>query len=136
MTEAQRTQSKHFTCLNSLGPFMLTLDKYSAIPSLLWFQSSFKAYLVDSNPVGKMLSEFRTTDTMQYFFCILGCTLSLLIFIGRPKVLMNSFSFFTLWLLYLSHYSAGDRFMSFQWDILLLETGFITIFFAPNWHTL
>lgn len=25
--------------------------------------------------------------------------------------------------------------MSFQWDILLLETGFLAIFFAPLWHT-
>lgn len=72
---------------------------------------------------------------MQYFFCIWGATLSLLIFIGRPKILMNSFNYFILWVLYLSHFSGGDRFMSFQWDILLLEAGFISIFFAPNWHT-
>ena len=25
--------------------------------------------------------------------------------------------------------------MSFQWDILLLETGFLAIFFAPMWHS-
>jgi hypothetical protein len=25
--------------------------------------------------------------------------------------------------------------MSFQWDILLLETGFLAIFFAPLWHS-
>jgi hypothetical protein len=60
-----------------------------------------------------MLSEYRTTDTMQYFNCVLGCTLSLLLFIGKPKMLMNSLSYFILWLLYLSHYSAGDRFMTF-----------------------
>ena len=25
--------------------------------------------------------------------------------------------------------------MSFQWDVLLLEAGFLSIFFAPTWHT-
>lgn len=71
----------------------------------------------------------------MHFLILAGILLSLLIFIGRPKFLMNSFSFFILWLLYLSHLSVGDKFMSFQWDILLLEAGFISIFFAPMWHT-
>jgi hypothetical protein len=111
---------------------MMAFDKFFAVPSLLWFSSYFKTYLIDST---KMLSDYRTTDTMQYFLCLLGCTLSLLLFIGKPKMLMNSLSYFTLWLLYLSHFAGGDRFMTFQWDILLLEAGFISIFFAPLWHT-
>jgi Lipase maturation factor len=48
---------------------------------------------------------------------------------------MNSFNYLVLWLLYLSHFSGGDRFMHFQWDLLLLETGFLAIFFAPTWYT-
>lgn len=35
-----------------------------------------------------------------------------------------------MWLLYLSIVNAGQDFMSFQWDILLLETGFLSIFLA------
>ena len=35
------------------------------------------------------------------------------------------------WALYLSQVSIGQAFMSFQWDSLLLETGFLAIFFAP-----
>ena len=35
-----------------------------------------------------------------------------------------------LWVLYLSLYHVGQTFLSFQWDILLLEAGFLTIFFA------
>src|SRR5258706_5381756 len=36
-----------------------------------------------------------------------------------------------LWSVYLSIVSIGGDFMSFQWDALLLETGFLAIFFAP-----
>ena len=36
-----------------------------------------------------------------------------------------------LFALYLSLTIAGQTFLSFQWDILLLETGFLAIFFAP-----
>ena len=35
------------------------------------------------------------------------------------------------WLLYLFFVSIGGDFMRFQWDSLLLETGFLAIFFAP-----
>src|SRR5207237_3382246 len=36
-----------------------------------------------------------------------------------------------LFVLYLSLTIAGQTFLSFQWDILLLETGFLALFFAP-----
>lgn len=39
-----------------------------------------------------------------------------------------------LWILYLSLVNVGQAFMSFQWDILLLEAGFLAIFFA-RWNT-
>lgn len=35
------------------------------------------------------------------------------------------------WLAYLSFVNAGQEFLSFQWDALLLETGFLAIFLAP-----
>jgi len=36
-----------------------------------------------------------------------------------------------LWFGYLSLLTVGSPFLSFQWDILLLETGFLTLFLAP-----
>jgi uncharacterized membrane protein YphA (DoxX/SURF4 family) len=36
-----------------------------------------------------------------------------------------------LWLLYLSLQTIGQDFLSFQWDLLLLEAGFLAIFLAP-----
>jgi hypothetical protein len=41
------------------------------------------------------------------------------------------FSLGLLFVLYLSLTIAGHTFLSFQWDILLLETGFLALFFAP-----
>jgi hypothetical protein len=36
-----------------------------------------------------------------------------------------------LWAFYLSLVIAGQQFLSYQWDALLLETGFLAIFYAP-----
>jgi uncharacterized membrane protein YphA (DoxX/SURF4 family) len=38
---------------------------------------------------------------------------------------------FLLWAIYLSLCSVSEPFLRFQWDALLLETGFLAIFFAP-----
>jgi len=38
-----------------------------------------------------------------------------------------------LWALYLSVFKVGQTFLGFQWDILLLETGFLAIICAPLW---
>ncbi|NKB66441.1 MAG: lipase maturation factor family protein [Candidatus Latescibacteria bacterium] len=39
-----------------------------------------------------------------------------------------------LWLLYMSIYQVGQLFYGYGWEILLLETGFLSIFFAPLWR--
>ena len=36
-----------------------------------------------------------------------------------------------LWAFYLSLTLVGQVFLSYQWDILLLETGFLAVFLAP-----
>src|SRR5580658_9002988 len=55
----------------------------------------------------------------------LACALALLAGIAPALML------FLLWALYLSLCSVSGPFLSFQWDALLLETGFLAIFFAP-----
>ena len=37
-----------------------------------------------------------------------------------------------LWVIYLSLAVAGQDFLNFQWDALLLEAGLLSIFFAPS----
>jgi len=55
---------------------------------------------------------------------ITGCFLSLSLLIGfQPRL-----SLIALFILYLSLAHAGQIFLNFQWDYLLLESGFLAIF--------
>jgi lipase maturation factor 1 len=79
---------------------------YSLLPTLCWLDSS---------------------STFLHFLCGSGVVLSLLLVLGiAPAV-----SLVALFVLYLSLTIAGQTFLSFQWDVLLLESGFLSIFFAP-----
>ncbi|MBI4367540.1 MAG: lipase maturation factor family protein, partial [Deltaproteobacteria bacterium] len=63
-----------------------------------------------------------------HLLCGIGlvCSLAALLGFARPV------AFFLLWLLYLSLSVNGQVFLTFQWDILLLEAGFLAIFFGPS----
>src|SRR5947199_7165090 len=79
---------------------------YSLLPTLCWFNSS---------------------NGFLHFLCGGGVVLSLLLIFG----IVPAVSLTALFAFYLSLTIAGQTFLSFQWDILLLETGFLSIFFAP-----
>ncbi|HKR54089.1 MAG TPA: lipase maturation factor family protein [Chthoniobacterales bacterium] len=82
------------------------LTAVSLLPTLCWISSS---------------------NFFLHFLCGGGVALSvLLIFRVAPAL-----SATLLFVFYLSLVVAGQNFLSFQWDILLLETGFLAIFFAP-----
>ena len=66
-------------------------------------------------------------DCLSAYSLIMGCLLSVAIVAGYH----SSVLFAIVWVLYLLLFSIGQTFLSFQWDTLLLETGFITIFAAP-----
>src|SRR2546430_71365 len=78
----------------------------SILPTLCWLNSS---------------------DAFLHFLCGGGVLLSLLLIFGIAPAL----SLVGLVAFYLSLTIAGQTFLSFQWDILLLETGFLAIFLAP-----
>ena len=67
---------------------------------------------------------FNTSDSFITGCAVTGVLLSILLASGistLPALIL-------LWLLYLSFASMGQEFLSYQWDALLLETGFMTIF--------
>ncbi|TSC58612.1 MAG: hypothetical protein Greene041619_486 [Candidatus Peregrinibacteria bacterium Greene0416_19] len=68
------------------------------------------------------------SDTMIHVVCALGVLSSILLVAG----VFPTLNLFFLWLLYLSLVTAGQDFMSFQWDILLLETGLLALLLAPS----
>src|SRR6266700_2469508 len=81
-------------------------DAYALLPTLCWFGQS---------------------DAFLYFLCGSGVLFSLLLIFGIAPAI----SLVALFLLYLSLTIAGQIFFNFQWDVLLLEAGFLSIFFAP-----
>ena len=56
-----------------------------------------------------------------------GAFLALLLVLGLAPMLL----LVMLWALYLSLFNVGRIFLGYQWDILLLETGFLAIFLGP-----
>lgn len=82
------------------------MDRYHALPTLCWLDSS---------------------DGFLKFQCAAGVLFACLLIVGIAPIP----SLALLWLLYLSLSAVGRDFLSFQWDMLLLEVGFLAIFFAP-----
>jgi predicted DCC family thiol-disulfide oxidoreductase YuxK len=79
---------------------------YMLLPTLCWFNSS---------------------NAFVHLLCGGGVILSLTLIVGIAPALC----LVTLFVFYLSLTIAGQIFFNFQWDVLLLETGFLAIFFAP-----
>jgi len=78
-----------------------------SFPTLLWFDAG---------------------DAFLHALCAGGCALSILLVFGlAPKVLL-----FLLWAFYLSLTLAGNVFLGYQWDALLLEAGLLAVFLAPG----
>ena len=81
-------------------------EAYRLFPTLCWLNSS---------------------DSFLHALCGAGVVLSLLLILQIAPL----FCLILLWGLYLSLSVAGQLFMNFQWDYLILEVGFLSIFLAP-----
>lgn len=96
----------------SIDHFLNLLDKelqaerFFHVPSLFWFFSS---------------------DITLKATCFIGMLASSLAFLGFSQ----SYMFLICFVCYLSFVSCGQIFLSYQWDSLLLEFGFLGLFFAP-----
>jgi predicted DCC family thiol-disulfide oxidoreductase YuxK len=69
----------------------------------------------------------NSNDAFLHFLCGGGVVLSLLLIFGIAPAI----SLVALVVFYLSLTIAGQTFLSFQWDMLLIETAFLAIFLAP-----
>ncbi len=84
----------------------LGLERFHLFPTFAWWSASDRALQCQ---------------------CALGVAASLALLAGLAPALMLAL----LWALYLSFCTIASPFFNFQWDILLLETGFLAIFYAP-----
>ncbi len=74
---------------------------------------------------------FNSSDEFLVLVPLIGAVAAALAMLG---VLCGP-TLFICWFLYLSIITVGQEFMSFQWDILLLETGFLAMYFS-TWRPL
>jgi predicted DCC family thiol-disulfide oxidoreductase YuxK len=81
-------------------------DGYFMVPTVCWFNAG---------------------DSFMVSLCVIGVALSCAVAAG----FLPALCLFVLWGLYLSLVSVGAPFLNFQWDALLLQTGFLAIFLAP-----
>ncbi len=88
---------------NSYGARAFTL-----LPSLFWIHRS---------------------DGLLIGLCVAGCVTAILLVGG----IIQRFSAIACFVLYLSLVSVGQPFMGFQWDALLLESGFLAVFAGAPW---
>ncbi len=70
---------------------------------------------------------FNSSDAMLHALCAAGVAASALLAFG----LLPLPALLVCFVCYLSLIVPGDFFFSYQWDILLLETGFLALFLAP-----
>jgi lipase maturation factor 1 len=97
------------------------------IPVASWLEQVRNRFGAEAYLLFPTLCWLNSSDWFLHVLCAIGAGLSLLlIFEVVPVVCLT-----LLWLTYLSISVAGQLFMNFQWDDLLLETGFLTIFLAP-----
>jgi len=82
------------------------IERFWFLPTVFWISSS---------------------DWFLHVVCAVGALGSIAVILGFLSVPI----LFLLWLLYLSLVTVGDVFLRFQWDSLLLEVGFLSIFLAP-----
>ncbi len=77
------------------------------------------------------LAWLSSSDASLKLLCSGGALFGLLVLLGvltRPALMLA-------WAFYLSLFTVGRDFLSFQWDLLLLEAGFLAIFMA-SWRPL
>jgi predicted DCC family thiol-disulfide oxidoreductase YuxK len=89
---------------------VLGTERYRLLPTLCWF---------------------NTGDGFLHLLCGGGVAAALLVVCGLAQLP----AFVLMWAFYLSLTVAGQDFLEFQWDSLLLEAGFLAIFFA-SWRIL
>jgi len=78
------------------------------------------------------LTWINCADSFLEFLCWGGAFAALLATLG----LVSGPALAVCWLFYLSLVTVGGEFMSFQWDSLLLETGFLAMLFSPGQQVL
>ena len=100
------------------------------VPAAEYLQQ-VKAYGLENGKNAMFLAPsvflFSCSDLAMNGACILAVVLALMVVAG----FYQGQGLFVLWIIYLSLVTTGTAFMSFQWDMLLLEAGLLAVLVAP-----
>ena len=103
------------------------VGEHGILPIGEFLHRAHEAYGTDAYRLFPTLLWLSPTDALLNVLCWVGIAASLLLLVGVVPIA----SALTLWVLYLSLTVAGQTFLQFQWDALLLETGFLATLYAP-----
>jgi lipase maturation factor 1 len=90
-----------------LGRERLGASRYWVLPTVFWASDA---------------------DWALHLVCAAGAALAVVAVLGRARATVM----LVLWALYLSLTVAGEDFLAFQWDALLLEAGLLAVLLAPR----
>jgi predicted DCC family thiol-disulfide oxidoreductase YuxK len=99
------------------------------LPAGLLLQLFEKNFGSASHRLFPTLAWFSSSDASLKLLCSGGVLFGLLVVLGLLTVPASVLA----WGFYLSLFTVGRDFLSFQWDLLLLEAGFLAIFMA-SWR--
>ncbi len=118
----------YFAAFISLGVQVKGLiGRHGILPAVI-FLNDLKTVLRRARFVAlPTLCWFNAGDGFLRFLCWGGAALSILFIAGVAPVLTLTL----LWACYLSLLNVSRVFLGYQWDVLLLETGFLAIWLAP-----
>ena len=77
------------------------------------------------------LAWLHPTSGFLQLISALGMVIAIFAAFSAAEGVISHLTFAALWVLWLSVVNAGGVFTSFQWDVLLLEAGFLAIFYSP-----
>src|SRR3984957_11029046 len=103
------------------------IGREGILPVAPWLDELRNRFGTEAYRLFPTLCWFNASDSFLHFLCASGVVLSLLLILQIAPL----FCLLLLWSIYLSLSVAGQLFMNFQWDYLLLEVGFLSIFLAP-----
>jgi len=104
------------------------VGEHGILPARTFLERAHALYGGDAYRLFPTLCWLEAGDAMLRALCWGGAVLALLVVAGVAQAPVLAL----LWLCYLSVSVAGQTFLWFQWDALLLETGLLAICYAPT----
>jgi len=113
--------------LSLQGQLLGLIGAHGILPVGNFLQAAQRNFSSEGYRLFPTLAWISSSDATLKLLCSVGALFGLLVMLG----VVTGPALALAWMCYLSLVTVGQDFLSFQWDILLLEAGFLAIFLAP-----